>query len=120
MKSFLNRIAIALLITSLAGVSVYAKSKKERVTFPTNIKVNGTMVKKGVYDLKFDDETGELAIMKDNKVIARATTNSVKRERKAKTLEIRSTGSGDETSLLSVAFSGSGENLVITGSQASR
>ncbi len=120
MKSLLSRIALALLVTSLASVSVFPKGKTETVNFQTNIKVNGTVVNKGVYDLKFDDKTGELAIMKGSKVIARAPTSSSKRDRKAKTLELRSIGSGDETQLLSVAFSGSEENLVINGSQASR
>jgi hypothetical protein len=115
MKTILNRIALALLITSLAGLSVLAKGKKETVKFLTNVKVNGTLVNKGVYDIKFDDTTGELTIMKGNKVIARATTSTAKRERKAQTLEIRTSGSGDETQLTSVAFSGSEENLVING-----
>jgi hypothetical protein len=120
MKSLINRIAIALLITSLASVSVFAKAKKETVKLLTDIKVNGTTVKKGVYDLKFDDQTGELSIMKGSKVIARATASSSKRDRKAQTLELRTTGNGDEMQLLSVAFTGSEENLVLNGSQASR
>ena len=120
MKTILNRIALALLITSLAGLSVFAKGKKETVNFLTNIKVSGTLVNKGVYDLKVDDKTGELLIMKGSKVVARATTSTAKRDRKAQALEIRTTGSGDETQLTSVAFTGSEENLVITGSQASR
>ena len=120
MKTLLNRIAFTLLITVLASVSVFPKSKKETVKFPTNIKVNGTLVSKGVYDLKFDDKTGELSIMRGSKVIARATTGTAKRDRKAQTLEIRSTGSGDEAQLISIAFSGSDQNLVINASQASR
>ncbi|MEP6570050.1 MAG: hypothetical protein ABJC10_09770 [Acidobacteriota bacterium] len=120
MKTIVNRIAFALLITSLASVFVFAKSKKETVNFPTSIKVNGTLVSKGVYDLKFDDKTGELSIMKGSKVIAKAMTSVGKRNRKAHSLEVRTTGSGAETQLTSVAFSGSDENLVLNGSQASR
>ena len=120
MKTILNRIALALLVSSLASVAVFAKSKTDTVNFPTNIKVNGTLVKKGVYDLKFDDKTGELSIIKGSKVIARATTSTAKRDSKAKTLEIKSSGTGDEAQLVSVAFSGSDENLLIGGSQASR
>ena len=116
MKTILNRIALALLITSLASLAVFAKGKKETVNFLTNVKVNGTLVSKGVYDLKFDDKTGELTIMKGSKVIARATTSTAKRDRKAQTLEIRTSGSGDDTQLTAVAFSGSEENLVINGS----
>ena len=76
MKTILSRIALAFLIASLATLSVFAKGKKETANFPTNIKVNGTLVKKGVYDLKFDDKTGELLIMKGDKVIARAATST--------------------------------------------
>ena len=120
MKTTLNRIALALLITSLAALSVFAKGKTETVNFPTDTKINGTLVKQGVYDLKFDDKTGELSIVKNGKVIARATTTSAKRDRKAQTLELKSTINGGETELVSVAFGGSDENHVINGSQASR
>jgi len=120
MKTILSRIASALLITSLAGVAVFAKGKTEKVNFQSNVKINGTLVKKGEYDLKFDDKTGELSIMKGSKVVARAATSITKRDRKAQALEIRTTGSGDEAQLVSVAFTGSEENLVINGSQASR
>jgi hypothetical protein len=120
MKTILNRIALALLLTSLASVSVFAKGKKETVNFLTNVKINGTLVSKGVYDLKFDDKTGELTIMKGSKVIARAATSTAKRERKAQTLEVRTSGSGDDTQLTGVAFTGSEENLVINGSQAAK
>ena len=120
MTTILNRIALALLITSLAGVAAFAKGKKETVSFPTNIKVNGTLVNKGVYELKFDDKTGELSVMKSGKVVAKAMTSATQRDHKASTLEIRSTGSGDETQLISVAFSVANQNLVLNGSQASR
>jgi hypothetical protein len=120
MKSLINRIALALLITSLASVTVFPKAKKETVSFPTNIKVNGTVVKKGVYDLKFDDKTGELSIVKDNKVIARVTATAEKRENKARRFELRSSGSGDDTQLTGITFSGADHDLVISSSQAAR
>jgi hypothetical protein len=120
MKTLFNRIALALLIASLAGVTALAKAKKETVSFPTNIKVNGTLVNSGTYELKFDDKTGELLVMKSGKVVAKAMTSATKRDRKASALEIRSTGSGNETELISVAFSGADQNLVLNGSSASR
>jgi hypothetical protein len=120
MKSILNRIAMALLITSLASVAAFAKTNKEKVKLDTNIKVNGTLVNKGVYDLKFDDKTGELSIVKDNKVIARATASAEKRERKARQFALRSAGTGADTQLISVTFAGADHDLVINGTQASR
>ncbi|HLN99148.1 MAG TPA: hypothetical protein VK208_11860 [Pyrinomonadaceae bacterium] len=120
MRSLLSRIAIALVITSLASVSAFAKGKTKTVTFESNIKVNGTMVPKGKYDLKFDEKTGELSIVKDSKVIARAATTAEKRQRKARDFVLRSTGSGADLQLTGVTFAGSDQNLLINGSQASR
>jgi len=120
MKTFINRIAMALLITSLASIAVFAKTTKATVSFPENIKVNGTPVSKGMYDLKFDDKTGELTIGKGGKVIARATVAVGKRDHKAQRFEYRSAGRGDDTQLTSVTFSGADHDLVISGSQASR
>jgi hypothetical protein len=120
MKSLFNRIAMALLISSLAGVSVFAKTKTETVRFPTNIKVNGTLINKGVYDLKYDDKTGELTIVKGGKVIARATASVEKRDSKASQFEFRSSGTGDDTQLTVVTFAGADHNVVVGNSQASR
>jgi hypothetical protein len=120
MKSTLNRIAVALVITSLATVMVLGKTRKEKVSFASNIKVNGTLVNKGVYDLKFDEKSEELSIIKGDKVIARATTSVRKRDSKARRFELRSAKSGDETELVSVTFDGMDHDLLINNSQASR
>ncbi len=120
MRSILNRIAMALLVASLAGGIVFGKSKKETVTFQSDIKVNGTVVNKGSYDIKFDEKTEELSIMKGGKVIAKASTTVAKRDRKARTLEVKSNRVGGETELISIAFGGMDHDLVLNNSQASR
>jgi hypothetical protein len=120
MKSLLNRFAIALLITSLASVAAFAKTNKKTVSFDTAMKLNGTVVNKGVYDLKFDDKTGELSIMKDNKVIARATASAQKRDKKARQFALRSAGAGDELQLTGVTFAGADHDVIVSGTQASR
>ena len=120
MKSILNRIAIALVITSLASVMAFAKTKTETVKFDSDIKVNGTLVSKGVYKLKFDDVAGELTISKDGKVVARTSASVVKRDQKARQFELRSTGTGDETQLTGIAFEGADHNVVVGNSAASR
>ena len=120
MKSLLNRITLAFVIAALSSVVIFAKSKTEKITLADNIKVNGTVVKKGVYDLKFDEQTGELSIMKGGKVIAKASTTAAKREKKATRLELKSTGTGDQAELTSVSFSGMDHDIVIANSQATR
>ena len=119
MKSTINRIAIALLITSIMSVAAFAKTKKETVTFINDIKVNGTVVAKGVYDLKYDDAAGEITIAKDGKVVARAAATVEKRDQKARQFQFRSVGSGDETQLIGVTFAGADHNVVVGNSNAS-
>jgi hypothetical protein len=120
MKSILSRIAITLLITSLASVFVFAKTKKETVTFPSDIKVNGTLVEKGVYEVKYDEAAGELTIARGSKVIARSSTRVEKRDQKAKKFEVRSAGKGDEAQLTGVTFAGTDHNVIVGNSQANR
>jgi hypothetical protein len=120
MKTLINRIAVAFLIASLASVAVFAKSRKQSTTLVTNLNVNGTLLKKGLYDVKFDEEKSELSFVKDGKVVARAAVGSEKRETKARGLELRTTGKGDDVQLVGVAFSGMDHDLVINGSKASR
>ena len=117
---FINRVAVALLIASLASVAAFAKTHREKVTFVDDIKVNGTLVKKGAYDLKFDDKTGEVTIMKNGKVVARANSTMESRPSKARRFEFRSFGEGSNAELTHVAFSGSDQNVVLNGSAASK
>jgi hypothetical protein len=59
----------------VAAVSVIglAKEIKKQVTFEEPVKVNGTIIKAGTYNVSFDETTGELTILKDKKVQAKAT-----------------------------------------------
>ena len=116
MKSILSKMMAVLMVGALTGVVALAKVHKEKVTFDSDIKVNGTVVKKGSYDVKFDDESGQLSIVKNGKVVAQATAKLEQREKKANDFQLRSTTDGGETNLVGVTFGGSDKNVVITGS----
>lgn len=120
MKSRVKQIAAVLLITVMTGVMAFAKTKKESVTFIQDVNVNGTVVKKGTYDVTFDDTTSELSILKDDKVMAKAQARVEKREKKARRFEIRSNRGADNPELTAIAFNGSSENIVLTQSAAQR
>ncbi|HAF23791.1 MAG TPA: hypothetical protein DHU55_14550 [Blastocatellia bacterium] len=120
MKSLSSRITVAFVIAALSSVAVFANTKKESITFQNNIKVNGTVVNKGKYDVTFDEATSELSIMKGNKVIAKASTSAAKRSSKAHRFEVKSIGTGNETELVSVTFSGMDHDIVVKNSPASR
>ncbi len=119
MKSIVSKVAAVVMVGALTSVVAFAKVQKEKVTFDSDIKVNGTVVKKGTYDLKFDDESGQLSITKKGKVVAQAMAKAEQREKKANDFQLRSTSDKGETNLIGVTFNGSDKNVVITGSGSS-
>ena len=119
MKSIVNRMVAVLMVGALTGVVAFAKVHKQKVTFENDIKVNGTLVKKGNYEVKFDDETGQLTIAKNGKTVVQAMAKFESREKKANEFQLRSTVNGDETQLTGVTFGGSDKDIVITSSGAS-
>jgi len=119
MKSIVSKMMAVLMVGALTGVVALAKVHKEKVTFDSDIKVNGTLVKKGTYDVKFDDESGQLLITKNGKTVAQATAKLEQREKKANDFQLRSTVNGDETNLTGITFGGSDKNVVITSGGSS-
>jgi len=118
MKSIVNRMLVVMVVGALTSVVAFAKVHKQRVNFDNDIKVNGTLVKKGSYDLKFDDETGQLSIVKNGKTIAQAMAKTEARQKKANDFQLRSSVNGDETQLIGVTFSGSDKDVMITNGGA--
>jgi hypothetical protein len=118
MKSMVSRMLVVLMVGALTSVVALAKVQRHRVTFDNDIKVNGTLVKKGSYDLKFDDESGQLSIVKNGKVVAQAMARLETREKKANDFQLRSTVNGDERQLVGVTFGGSDKDVMITNSGA--
>ena len=119
MKSIVNRMLVVVLVGALTGVVALAKVHKEKVTFENDIKVNGTLVKKGTYEVKFDDATGQLSVIKQGKVIAEAMTRTEQRSKKAVDFQVRSTTSGNELQLVGITFGGSDKDIMIANSGAS-
>ena len=110
---FVNRIVVALLLVTLSGAAAFAKSRTETISFRSDIKVNGTLVKSGTYTVGFDEKTGELSILKDSKVIARTATRLEKRGRKASGIEFSTRRDDMGLELTGVAFGGSDQNIVV-------
>lgn len=119
MKSMVSKMMAVLMVGALTSVVAFAKVHKQKVTFASDIKVNGTLVKKGSYELKFDDESGQLSIEKNGKTVAQAMAKLEAREKKANDFQFRSTGTGEDTTLTGITFGGSDKNIVITSSGSS-
>ena len=114
MKSIMSRMLVVLMVGALTSVAALAKTHKHKVTFEEDIKVNGTVVKRGTYDVKFDDETNQLSILKNGKVVAQAMARLESRDKKANDFQLRSTNQDNEQKLTGVTFGGSDKDVVIT------
>jgi hypothetical protein len=74
MKKNLYRIALALFaLFTLLNVAALAGVKSKRVTFHTDVVVGDTTVKKGSYDVTFDEQTGVLTIKQGSEVVAKTS-----------------------------------------------
>ena len=120
MKVFLKSTFAALMVCALASIVVFGaakdKVKTESVTFSQDTMVNGTLVKAGDYQVKFNEQTGELAILKDGKIKAKTTAQLQSRSEKAKHTAVRILDKGGVAELIGFSFGGSNQDVVVGAS----
>ena len=114
MKSIVSQVLAVALLVTIAGTATLAKTKKSNIALSSDTKVNGTLVKKGMYEVVFNDESGELSILKGNKLVVKTATRLEKRDRKARDMEVVTTLEGMDQKLISITFDGSDQNVVVT------
>ncbi len=117
---FLKSTLAALMICAFASISAFAaardKVKTENVTFTSDVTVNGTVLKGGDYQIKFNEGTGELAIMKDGKVKAKTTAHLQARSDKARNTSVRTLDKGSIAELIGFTFGGSNQDVMVGAS----
>jgi hypothetical protein len=102
MKTLVNRVIVLLMVGALASVLAFGKTTRKDVTFGKDVIVNGTLVKAGTYSVAFDDETGELTIIKGTKVVAKtpARLEKLDEDSQAAYVTRSDTDGGTETNVL--------------------
>ena len=113
MKLLINGLMIACLLVTLAAATAFGNTRKSEIAFSADTKVNGTLVKKGKYEVAFDDQSGELSIFKGAKLIAKASAKIEKRDQKARGTQVQTILEGIDQKLVSITFDGSHEDLVV-------
>ncbi len=114
MKNFVRRFGFALAVCAMTGIMAFAEVKSDKVTFPEDVTVNGTVVKKGTYKVAFDDQSGELSIIaKDKNTIAKTKARTEKRQNKASRTEVNSSQKDNTQVLRSITFGGDNRLIVI-------
>lgn len=72
MKKIVNRMVVLVVVAAITSAAALANTTKKEVTFANAVTINGSLVKRGTYEVRFDDETNRLTIVKRGKVIASA------------------------------------------------
>jgi len=105
--------ALALAVClSMAG-AVAAKPKSSTLTFGSDFWVGSTLVKAGTYKVAYDDKTGEVTINDKSSTLARATVKVEQREKAKPGWDIVLASKGGGLALVSLAFPGDKQNLVV-------
>lgn len=119
MKTYLKRALVALMVCSLAAVTALgAKVKKAHVKLDSDVMVNGTLLKAGEYDFRFNEENGELTILKNGEVKAKTTVRAQARNGKARNTTVRTRLVGNVTEFVGLTFGGSSEDVIVSANGA--
>lgn len=101
MRKYVNSFVVLLVVCALSSSMALAAGKSKKVTFMSDIKLNGTVIKKGTYQVTFDDKTGELIIARGKKVFAKGSARLEKFNGMPNTVYVV----GNNNELASIIFS---------------
>jgi hypothetical protein len=109
----LNRIVLALAACALLNVFALAGAKSKMVEFTTDVKVGSTVIKRGTYEVKYDEQAGELAIVSSGKILAKSAAKLEQRQSSSKYASAYSTYKNSEGSQLLLSVNMGSKHAVI-------
>jgi len=119
MKKALQCTFAALMICAIAAVTAFADNNKSgKLHLTKDVTVNGTLLKAGEYNFKFDEKTNELTILKGGKVKAKTAARLETRNEKAKITSILLNQNGNAVELVALRFGGSNQEVVVSSGGA--
>ena len=117
MIKLMSRAVVLLVMCAVVGVTASANTITKKVTFKRDVTVNGTLVKAGTYEAVFDDQAGELSIVKGKETVAKAPARIEKLKSLAQdSYSYRSDGGGSV--LMSVALKGGNLAVIENGGES--
>ena len=121
MKTYLFRSFVAVIVLTLGTVTAFAdKVKKVRLAFSDDVMVSGTLVKAGAYEFRFNQDTGELSILKEGKVQVKTAARLESRSDKARYTAIRTRQSGSVNEFTGLILDGQMQEIVVTSAATIR
>jgi Protein of unknown function (DUF2911) len=122
MRRFINGFFVALVIGALASISAFAgdkdRTETKTVIFAEQVNVNGTVLKAGEYQIKFDETAGELSILKNGKVKVKTAAHLESRSEKASRTSLRTRAQNGTVEFVGITFNGWNQDVVVGGSSA--
>ncbi len=113
MKKVLNSILMVLMICVMLSGLGLAKDKGRKVVFPRDVMVQGTLVKKGTYQVVFDEQANKLTILQDDKTIATSTARAEAIKNRATNTELLINKKDNASILRGVILAGENQAVVI-------
>ena len=116
-----NQLVGLVVVGAFASTVAFAKETKKQVTFSQPVEVNGTLVKKGTYDAVFNDQTNELSIVKEGKVVAQAPAQLEKREDRDRAVYVtRLQSDSTNAMLLSVSLNDNNRATIVNNGDSAQ
>lgn len=113
MAKLASRILTLAVVVVMASMIVLGSNKKDTVTFPRDIMVNGTLVKAGTYNIQYDEKANALSVIKGRKVVATATGHVEELQKKANDTTFTSTSKDDKDVLIGFTFGGDNHRILL-------
>ena len=113
MKKIVSPILVAFLVCPMLSILALARGKNEKVTFSRDMVVNGTVVKKGTYRLKLDDQSKELSIMDGKTTLVKTAVRLENSKRRPSSTEIIFNEKDNTNVLKSITFVGDSDTIIL-------
>jgi hypothetical protein len=119
MKRYISKAFAILMVCALACLTAFAQGKSDRITFDDSFQFAGTTIKNGTYKVTFDETTGELAIKKNEKVIAKAKAHVEPLKETSENTKFSMATENGAKVLRSVTYAGDNRTIVVGEGTAS-
>ena len=113
MKKFFARAVAAALVCALCGAVALADGKSGRIKVTEDFQLDGTAVKKGTYQVSFDEQTGELSLKRGGKVVAKAKARVEQTGSKSRNTTFTIGDENGGRALRSVTFEGDRQTVIV-------
>ena len=118
MRKMITRTVITLALSTLTVATALAGDQRSRIKLEEDTRIGGATVVAGSYDVRFDEESGELSIMKGSKVVAKTKARSEQAASKHRNTTFLVAEENGGRVLRSIGFGGSKQVAVVGDSVA--